>query len=250
MSGPFFYFSVVLFVWFCMMNTMEQFPYSKERAEEEASRIQKLIQHNHASSYKEAEALAELTKRETRPDGSYKEDFGHILERMMQQVLREIPGVSEVFTSSEYDDKRAVGEKIDIIVCLNDGGKVALQVTASDNDATREAKFRQLLRNPVLQELHNDKGSVILKELIPRGIASAKRAVWGGAYDASLKQGVSFQGSLLPNARLEKIGLLERIIFSMEAAKMSAKKHQPSHEALFNDRIHALQQSITTLRTM
>ncbi len=163
-------------------------------------------------------------------------------------MLRELPGVVEVFTSSEYDDKLAVGEKVDTILCLEDGGKVALQISATENEHDRLAKYNQLMRNPVLQELHDDKGNVILKELIPRAIASAKRTVWGKADDESKKRGVPFESSTLANARLEKIGLLDRIITSMEAAKLSAKKQNSSYEGLFNERIASLKKIITELR--
>lgn len=241
---------------------MEQFPsrYSKEKAEDEAARMQTFLKNKQAKTYEGAEVLAELSASEKRPDGKYQEDFGHRLEFVVQEVLREVPGVVEVSRSSEHDDKLAHGHKVDIIVYFEDGAKIALQVTASGieelgsvsttkyekHKPKGRSKYEELLRNPLLHELHDDKGNVIAREDIPRGLAVVKKEEWGAIFNTAKERHVPFTRALPTPSRLD---FLERLMLSLQAGEMALAKRDKTRATLYQKPIQIFQKSIQELQS-
>lgn len=220
---------------------MEYNRYSPEEAHQESERIKFLIQAGHAKSYSEAAGLFSLISKKERPEGKYKKNAGIEYEYMMVELCKEIPGVQIAFLSSEYEDKI---KKVDIILCLSDGGKLALQVSGSESKEEQLKKVDELKKEPMLTELHDDNENVIMEELIPKGIASCDKNIWGKAMDEARKQGLPTLTEALENKANEIVKLLNQIIVSINLAK----RYRRDHEDIFNARINSLQKSLKQIQ--
>ena len=220
---------------------MEYNRYSPEKALEESEDLKLLIQTKQAGSYSEAAGLFSLISKKERPKGKYQEDAGVKYEYMAVELFNEIPGIQIAFLSSEHEDKI---KKVDIILCLSDGGKLALQVSGSESKEEQIKKVDELKKEPMLTELHDDDENVIMKEFIPKGIVSCDKNDWGKAMNEARVRGLPNQTGALVNKPKEIVKLLNHIIVSVNLAK----KYRRDHEDIFNARINSLQKILKQIQ--
>lgn len=227
---------------------MEQLPYSLEKAEEEAQKLTKLTRAGLAESYNGAEKkLSIFFKRERDPKefSQYEsgKDAGHYFEEMALELFEEIPGIMHVFLTSMYDDQEIKPGKTDLIICFNNGEKIAIQVSGTGDMEKLKEKWGDLIAKPLLTELHNDEGEVIHEEVIPRGIALCNKKKWGDAYNAHKEKKSRKKSEELPEREKEKIDLLSEIIKTLKVAK----GYEVGQKKLFDNRIELLNQCLNKL---
>lgn len=222
---------------------MEQLPYSLEKAEEEAQKLTKLTKAGLAESYNDAEKkLSIFFKRERDPKefSQYEsgKDAGHYFEEMALELFEEIPGIMHVFLTSMYDDQKIKIGKTDLIICFNNGEKIALQVSGTGDMSTLKEKWTDLIAKHLLTELHNDEAEVIHEEAIPRGIALCNKSKWGNAYNMHTEKKSRKKSGELPDREKEKIDSLSEVIKTLKVAK----GYEVGQKKLFDNRIKLLSQ--------
>lgn len=214
---------------------MEQLPYSLEKAGEEAQKLTKLTRAGLAESHNEAEKkLSIFFKRERDPKEFAKYeagiDAGHYFEEMALELFEEIPGIMHVFLTSMYDDQKIKIGKTDLIICFNNGKKIAIQVSGTESTDKYIEKCGDLVAKPILTELHNDEAEVIHEEVIPRGIALCNKLKWGKAYNRHLEKKSGKKSGELLDREKEKIELLSSVIKSIEDIKIYKKTKIKEHK--------------------
>lgn len=185
--------------------------------------------------------LLKLMEKTERP----KADAGIEFEYMVYELLKDIPGW-RVILSSEYDDKDLAteGRHFDLLVILPDGGKLALEVTGTENKERLEKKMGALVSYPMLTEIHDDSGNIITKENIPRAFAGYDKKIWGQVLNESKNKHLSRLSDAFIDKNQEKIKLLKNMIASIE----SEKKYRRDYEELFEQRIKVLKNSLDAIQ--
>lgn len=184
--------------------------------------------------------LLKLMEKTERP----KADAGIEFEYMVYELLKDIPGW-RVILSSEYDDKDLAteGRHFDLLVILPDGGKLALEVTGTENKERLKKKLEALVSYPMLTEIHDDDGNIILKEYIPRAFAGYDKKIWGQVLNESKNKKLNHSSDAFVDKNQEKVKLLKNMIVSIEFEK----KYRRDYEEFFEQRIKILKNSLDML---
>lgn len=186
--------------------------------------------------------LIELEQKKERPVA----DAGVEFEYMAKELLEEIPNFKSVVLSSEFDDKdeNTKEKHIDLIVVFPDNGKLALEVSSTENKEKEIKKMETIIKNPMITEIHNDSGKTILEEKIPRAVIGFKKDIWARALNEAKKKGLTHKIDAFPDKLGQKIELLKRIVESMKLAR----KYRQDEPEIFNNRIIFLEKSLDTLQ--
>ena len=156
----------------------------------------------------------------------YKASFGNELEELIITLLEEKAGFLEITHASKWDDQF---EKVDLIVTLANGEKLAVQISATDSPQIMRKKLDNIVRHPTLDALHDDEGNVVSKETMPIALVGLAKANWA-------KDKI--------NQAKETRNIIERMIASLTFAK----KYQQDKPKLFDSRIATLKQSLQAIQ--
>ncbi|MEK7536124.1 MAG: hypothetical protein AAB590_03920 [Patescibacteria group bacterium] len=157
----------------------------------------------------------------------YTLDFGNELEEVIATLLEGNAGFSEITHASKWDDQFG---KVDLIVTLTNGEKLAVQLSATDSPEVMRKKLDYIVRNPLLTEQHDDTGKVVSNEIMPIALVGIDKNKWAKPESVNKKKEVR--------------AMIERMIQSLTFAK-GYRRDKPQ---LFDTRIKALEQSLQTIQ--
>jgi hypothetical protein len=111
----------------------------------------------------------------------YPKEFGNDAgEKMVANVLENIPGCESIQESSKYDDQ--IEGRFDIIMDLSNGSRLAIDITDTSDPERQKEKIKKIIKEPLVIE-HDDKGQIIDYNKMPRVLVKYDMPRWGRAYN-------------------------------------------------------------------
>jgi len=218
-------------------------PSRKEETPSDLLKAQ-LIEKGIVNNMSEADALLPLILSKERKTGKYKPDAGHQFEVMSQELLDTVPGVTNCFMTSTFDDQK--GEAVDLILCFEGGIKIAIQATSTESPAKLKEKMNKIIAQPVLRGIRDDNGKLILDQIIPKGVVTYDKKRWGEVLNDSLSKHKDRMTDSFINKRAEAIGLLGRLKSSLETMKTFPKVYQ--YAEIYDAQIHSIENSLAEMQ--
>jgi len=156
----------------------------------------------------------------------YPKDFGNeAAEKMAVEFFSSMPLCKEVKRASEYDDKKS---GFDLILTLENGSKIAVDITSSENIKRQRKKILKIIKNPFVIE-HNNKGEVVDKTKMPLILFVYDKKEWGNSYNSFLNKDTKNP--------LEKINInknIERFLFCAIQCLEHEKYYNPLYEEIYD----------------
>lgn len=115
----------------------------------------------------------------------YPKEFGNDAgEKMVANILENVPGCESIKESSRYDDQ--IEGRFDVIMNLENRLRLAIDITDTTDTERQKKKVKKIIKEPLVVE-HNDKGEIIDHNKMPRVLVKYNMPEWGKAYNKFLE---------------------------------------------------------------